>query len=156
MKDYDKFKVYDTKKQTYDVLSIMTVNLGELKQFCELTKDLVKNAYNLAQISSVAGIVLIATSILIALVFNNNQIALITAIGGIIIEAVKKTFLVVYQKTLSQLNYYYASLHYNERLLSLIYIADNTNIRDELYKKIIECELGNLKKHKMEIDKIQF
>lgn len=140
--------VYTTKENN-DILALMINNLSEIKQFYKLTKAQAENAYILAKNSSIAGIVLIVVAILIALFFNNNQIAMATTIGGVIIEVLAGTSLFVYQKTLKQLNYYYASLHNNERFLSIINIVGKTNIKDELYKKIVESELENLKHYEI-------
>ncbi len=142
-----------TAKENNDILGLMINNLGEIKQFYKLTKSQAENAYKLAKNSSIAGIVLIAVAVLIALIFNNNQIAVATTIGGVIVEVLAGTSLFVYQKTLKQLNYYYASLHNNERFLSIINIVGKTNIKDELYQKIVESELENLKHYEIRNDK---
>lgn len=142
-----------TAKENNDILGLMINNLGEIKQFYKLTKSQAENAYKLAKNSSIAGIVLIVVAVLIALIFNNNQIAVATTIGGVIVEVLAGTSLFVYQKTLKQLNYYYASLHNNERFLSIINIVGKTNIKDELYQKIVESELENLKNYEIRNDK---
>lgn len=144
-----------TAKENNDILGLMINNLGEIKQFYKLTKNQAENAYKLAKNSSIAGVVLIALAILIALIFNNNQIAIATTIGGTIVEVLAGTSLFVYQKTLKQLNYYYASLHNNERFLSVINIVGKTNIKDELYQKIVESELENLKHYEIKNDKTE-
>lgn len=141
-----------TAKENNDILGLMINNLGEIKQFYILTKSQAENAYKLAKNSSIVGIVLIAIAILIALIFNNNQIAVATTIGGVIVEVLAGTSLFVYQKTLKQLNYYYSSLHNNERFLSIINIVGKTNIKDELYQKIVESELENLKHYEIRND----
>lgn len=142
-----------TAKENNDILGLMINNLGEIKQFYKLTKNQAENAYKLAKNSSIAGIALIVVAIFIALIFNNNQIAMATTAGGVIVEVLAGTSLFVYQKTLKQLNYYYASLHNNERFLSIINIVGKTNIKDELYQKIVESELDNLKNYEIRNDK---
>lgn len=141
-----------TAKENNDILELMINNLGEIKQFYKLTKDQAENAYKLAKNSSIAGIALIIVAVLIALIFKNNQIAMATTIGGVIVEVLAGTSLFVYKKTLTQLNYYYASLHNNERFLSIINIVGKTNIKDELYQKIVESELENLKHYEIRND----
>lgn len=144
-----------TTKENNDIIGLMINNLSEIKQFYKLTKDQANNAYKLAKNSCIAGICLIVISVLIALIFNNNQIAVATTVGGVIVEVLSCTSLFVYQKTLQQLNYYYASLHNNERFLSLINIVGKTNIKDELYSKIVESELDNLKQYEIKNDNTQ-
>ena len=144
-----------TSIENNDIIGLMINNLNEIRQFYKLTKEQAINAYKLAKNSSIAGICLIILAILVAVIYNNNQIALATTAGGIIIEVLAATSLFVYEKTLKQLNYYYASLHNNERFLSLINIVSKTNIKDELYLKIVESELDNLKQYEIKNDKTQ-
>lgn len=144
-----------TTKENNDIIGLMINNLSEIRQFYELTKVQANNAYKLAKNSCIAGICLIVISVLVALIFNNNQIAVATTVGGVIVEVLAGTSLFVYQKTLKQLNYYYASLHNNERFLSLINIVGKTNIKDELYSKIVESELDNLKQYEIKNDNTQ-
>lgn len=144
-----------TSKENSDIIGLMADNLNEIRQFYKLTKEQAINAYKLAKNSSIAGILLIIIAILVAIIFNNNQIAVATTAGGIIVEVLAGTSLFVYQKTLKQLNYYYASLHNNERFLSLINIVGKTSIKDELYSKIVESELDNLKQYEIKNDNTQ-
>lgn len=144
-----------TTKENNDIIGLMINNLSEIKQFYKLTKDQADNAYKLAKNSSIAGIALIIIAVLAALIFSNNQIAIATTVGGVVVEVLAGTSLFVYQKTLKQLNYYYASLHNNERFLSLINIVGKTNIKDELYSKIVESELDNLKQYEIKNDNTQ-
>lgn len=144
-----------TSKENSDIIGLMADNLNEIRQFYKLTKKQAINAYKLAKNSSIAGIILIIIAILVAIIFNNNQIAVATTAGGIIVEVLAGTSLFVYQKTLKQLNYYYASLHNNERFLSLINIVGKTSIKDELYSKIVESELDNLKQYEIKNNNTQ-
>ena len=144
-----------TSKENSDIIGLMADNLYEIRQFYELTKEQAINAYKFAKNSSITGVVLIVIAILVAIIFNNNQIAIATTTGGIIVEALAGISLFVYQKTLKQLNYYYASLHNNERFLSLINIVGKTSIKDELYSKIIESELDNLKQYEIKNENTQ-
>lgn len=144
-----------TSIENNDIIGLMINNLNEIRQFYKLTKEQAINSYKLAKDSSIAGICLIIIAILVAIIFNNNQMALATTTGGVIVEVLAGTSLFVYQKTLKQLNYYYASLHNNERFLSLINIVSKTNIKDELYQKIVESELDNLKQYEIKNDKDQ-
>lgn len=154
-KDTDKLDKYfleikntlgltNVKEEEANILGLMAMNLREIKEFYTLTKDQAIKSYNLAKNTSIVGIILMIVAIIILLIPENNQVALITAIGGIIVELLAGTSLFVYKSSLKQLNYYYESLHNNERFLSLVNIAGKTQIKDELYNKIIESELKNL------------
>ena len=154
-KDVDKLDKYfleiknalgltNVKEEEANILGLMAMNLREIKEFYTLTKEQAIKSYNLAKNTSISGIILMIAAVIILLFLENNQVALITAIGGVIVELLAGTSLFVYKSSLNQLNYYYASLHNNERFLSLVNIAGKTHIKDELYEKIIESELENL------------
>lgn len=149
------FGLYQTN-QNNDIIGLMINNLSEIRQFYILTKEQAQNAYILAKRSCIAGICIIIFAIIMGTLPNrDNTVAIVTTISGVIIEVFAGTSLFVYQKTLKQLNYYYASLHNNERFLSLINIASKTNVSDELYSKIVESELDNLKQYEIKNDNTQ-
>ena len=62
-------------------------------------------------------------------------------------EVIAGTSLFVYKPSLEQFNFYYSSLHDNERFLSLINIFEKTVCKADLYTKIVESELERFKLH---------
>lgn len=74
--------------------------------------------------------------------------SLIPVIGGTVVEVIAGTSLIVYKKSLEQLNQYYESLHNNERYLSLVNLVDklSDDRKDETYISIINSQLEVLKK----------
>lgn len=131
-----------------DILELMLANMGEIKDYYALSKIQAKNSFRLAVSMCVIGFMLIVSSIVFLFLFKESiEIALIPAISGAIVEVIAGTTLFVYKKSLSQLNHYYASLHSNERYLSLVHLASkiSENKRDEIYAEIIKTELNNCK-----------
>ena len=65
------------------------------------------------------------------------------AIGGTVVEFIAGTSLLIYKRTLQQLNHYYRSLHENERFLLILNLATklSENKQEEVYMKIIESQL---------------
>lgn len=155
-------KVIDGEKQNYlkgletllgsnvndensDILGLMLHNLQEIEEFYSLTKNQAKRAFYLSVGMCISGFLLIAFASVISLVWKENMFALLTALGGVIIEVIAGTSLFVYKSSLEQLNFYYTSLHDNERFLSLIKISEKTACKDILYTKIVESELERLR-----------
>lgn len=154
-------KVIEGKKQNYlkgletllgsnindensDILGLMLHNLQEIEEFYSLTKNQAKRAFYLSVGMSISGFCLLAFSLVLSLLWKENLFALLTALGGVV-EVIAGTSLVVYKRSLDQLNFYYSSLHDNERFLSLIKISEKTSCKDILYTKIIESELERFK-----------
>lgn len=132
-------------EENVDILGLMLHNLKEIGEFYVLTKEQAKKSFHLSVGMYVAGFVLFAGASVLSLVWKENLFALLTALGGVVVEVIAGTSLLVYRKSLEQLNYYYSSLHNNERFLSLINISSKTNCKDELLTKIVDSELERLK-----------
>lgn len=132
-------------KDNDDILGLMALNLRELKEFYTLTKKQAIRSFSLSVGMCILGFLLIMFATIIAVLWKENQIAIVTGIGGAIVEVIAGTALFVYKKSLEQLNFYYLSLHDNERFMSLINISSKTNKKDELYSEIVISELSRLK-----------
>jgi len=132
-------------EENIDILGLMLHNLKEIGEFYVLTKGQAKKAFHLSVGMCIAGFVLFTLSSILSLVWKENLFALLTALGGVVVEIIAGTSLLVYRKSLEQLNYYYSSLHNNERFLSLINIAGKTECKDELFAKIVDSELERFK-----------
>lgn len=128
-----------------DILGLMLHNLREIEEFYSLTKEQAKRAFCLSVGMCISGFLLFAFSSVLSLLWKENLFALLTALGGVVVEVVAGTSLFVYKRSLEQLNFYYSSLHDNERFLSLIKISEKTECKDALYTKIVESELEKLK-----------
>ena len=143
-------------KDDDDILGLMALNLREVKEFYTLTKKQAIRSFSLSVGMCILGFLLIMFATIIAVLWKENQIALVTGIGGAIVEVIAGTALFVYKKSLEQLNFYYLSLHDNERFMSLINISSKTNKKDELYSEIVISELSRLKGGKSEFDENKY
>lgn len=157
-------KVVDGEKQDYlkgletllgskandknsDILGLMLHNLREIEEFYSLTKSQAKRAFYLSVGMCISGFLLFTFASVLSLLWKENLFALLTALGGVVVEVIAGTSLFVYKRSLEQLNFYYSSLHDNERFLSLINISEKTVCKDDLYTKIVESELERFKLH---------
>ena len=77
------------------------------------------------------------------------------AIGAAIVEVIAGTSLIVYKKSLEQLNHYYNSLHNNERFLSIVNIVSKVSPerQDEMYFEIIRSQIGMISKESLTEEK---
>lgn len=133
---------------TSDILELMSLNMKEIKEYYFLSKNMAKHSFLLAIIMCILGFVVISFSIVSLFMKDITFIqSLIPVIGGSVVEVIAGTSLVVYKKSLEQLNQYYESLHNNERFLSLVNLVDklSDDKKDETYISIINSQLDRLK-----------
>lgn len=112
-----------SNEKDLDILGLMLYNLKEIREFYTLAKNQAKKSFYLAVGMCIAGFMLFAASSACVLIWKESLFALLSALGGVVVEIIAGTSLFVYKRSLLQLNYYYTSLHDNERFLSLINIA---------------------------------
>ena len=91
------------------------------------------------------GAILLVLAVSSYLLFPKNTYTLtIGALGGAIVEFIAGTALLIYKRTLQQLNHYYRSLHENERFLLIVNLATKLpeEKQTEVYMKIIDSQLS--------------
>lgn len=133
-----------------DAIGRMLINLEDIKEFYTWSQKQAKAAFALAVIMCCLGFGLIACGIFISMTgIFPIKLSIMTGIGGVIVEIVAGTALVVYKSSLLQLNHYHQALHEDERFLSSATLIDrfsNNECRDEMLKEIIRSEIQmNLK-----------
>lgn len=135
-------------KEISDTLELMSLNMKEIKEYYFLSKSMARHSFLLAIIMCILGFIVISFSIASIFIKDITFIeSLIPVIGGSIVEVIAGTSLVVYKKSLEQLNQYYEALHNNERYLSLVNLVDKLtdDKKDETYISIINSQLEKLK-----------
>lgn len=138
----------ESDKDTEDILQLMSLNMKEIKEYYVLSKTMARRSFRLSVIMCVFGFMIISASIIAIFIIDISFAQLIIpVIGGAIVELIAGTSLVVYKKSLEQLNQYYESLHNNERFLSLVNLVDklSDDKKDESYINIIDSQLEKLK-----------
>lgn len=119
-----------------------------MKGYYDISKQQAKTSFAWAIIISFIGIVLIAFAIISPLipVFQNQNILIpvIGSIGGAVVELFAGTILVVYIKSLSQMNLYHKALSEYQRYLSCVNLVSKISTiqkQDQLYEEIIHEEI---------------
>lgn len=126
--------------ETLDALKYMAVNMKEINDYFQINKRQATLSFYITLFSFIIGIALIIGTAAKVLLFDIEfAAAIIPAIGGTITEIIAGISLVMYKKTLTQLNLYYESLHSNERFLSTINLVDklSKDRQDDMYVEII-------------------
>lgn len=124
----------------YDnVLKRMQLNLESMREFYTWTQKQARMAFSLAVGMCIAGIALICVAIRI----SNNDMTIISTIGGVVTELIAGTALIVYRRSLSQLNYYHKALHQDQRFLSSVDLLKefkdtDSDVKNEMLKAIIQ------------------
>ena len=133
------------QEATTDILELMLANMMEIKDYYVLSKTQARNSFGLAVIMCILGFVLMGISVAAAFLNSTNLIStIVPAIGAAIVELIAGTSLIVYKKSLDQLNRYYNSLHSNERFLSIVNIVSkvSSSKQDDVYIEIIKSQIG--------------
>lgn len=137
----------DHHTKSADVLALMTLNMEELSGYFALSKSHAITAMGLATGMGIVGILLLVASIVLALIRPDTITpALIAGISGAVVEVFTGVILVIYNRSLAQLNFYYDALHRNEKFLSIVNLVEKMDPekKDEVYLEVIHSELAAL------------
>lgn len=129
-----------------DITELMIANMKEINEYYVLSKRMTRQSFILAVSMCIGGFLII--SIAVAFILINNldaKEAIIPIISGAVVEAIAATTLIVYKKSIEQLNRYYDALHNNEIFLSSVNLVSkiSTEKRDQMYEYIIKTKLEN-------------
>ena len=133
----------------YDPLGHLMFNWNEMKGYYEISRKQASRSFTLACFSCIAGFLIIVFAVIspIIPVFAGDKNALVPVIGtigGAVTELFAGTTLIVYTKSLRQMNLYHEALAKYQSYLSCVNLAGRLSTekkRDAVYMKIIETEL---------------
>lgn len=131
-----------------DILAEMLKNHIEIKEYFRISKNQSKLSFYFSIVSSVVGIIVIIIAAFGIAAFK--EISIIAALSGAITEIISGIVLWIHNKSALQLNYYYDSLHENEKFLSAINIADKLSEekKEDMYIEIIRKQIDIQVKNK--------
>ncbi|MBD5511779.1 MAG: hypothetical protein HDR08_11100 [Lachnospiraceae bacterium] len=133
-----------------DILAEMLRNHIEIKEYFKISKNQSKFSFYFSIVSSVVGIMVVIIAASGIIVFKNLEISIIAAVSGAITEIISGVVLWIHNKSVLQLNYYYDSLHENEKFLSAVNIADKLGEekKEDMYIEIIRKQINIQSKDK--------
>lgn len=129
-----------------DIIELMIANMKEINEYYVLSKRMTQQSFILAVCMCIGGFMIISVSVAFILINNfEAKEAIIPIISGAVVEAIAATTLIVYKKSIEQLNRYYDALHNNEIFLSSVNLVSkiSTEKRDQMYEYIIKTKLEN-------------
>lgn len=132
----------------YLPLGHLKFNWKQMKGYYDISKKQAKTSFAWAIIICFLGISMIIFAALSPLIphfaSEDSLVQIIGSIGGAVVELFAGTILIVYIKTLSQMNIYHKALSEYQRYLSCINLVSkirNKEKQDELYEAIIREEM---------------
>ncbi len=129
----------NNSKQDKDIINLMIENMVEIREYFNISKKQAKQSFVYAVGTTIFGLIMFIISMVVAIAYKELNASIITAIGGSITEIISIIALKVNRDAQKQLNYYYSSLHENEKYLSTISLVSKVSkdLQDELYAEII-------------------
>ncbi len=141
----DDHDVHTRTTEEVNVLELMRTNLVSIKEYYIWSQKQAKSAFYLAITMCILGFIIIALTVYFLFTAHLSwQDSILPTIGGVVIELVAGTSLVVYRNSLEQLNHYHQALHEDERFLSSVSLLTHfstVEARDEMLREIIRSEL---------------
>lgn len=131
-------------------MHLMMINMKEAAEYYNNSKRLLNRSFILFSVMSVAGFIVLTYSIFIILEKNLDFAnSIVPVIGGSIIELISATFMILYTKSLKQVNKHYRSVQNDSRLLMMINLVKqlSDSKKDDVYISIINSQIESLKKH---------
>lgn len=126
-----------------DILAEMLKNHIEIQEYFQISKNQSKFSFYFSIVSSVVGIIVVIIAASGIVIFKSLGISIIAAVSGAITEIISGIVLWIHNKSALQLNYYYDSLHENEKFLSAVNIADKLSEekKEDMYIEIIRKQI---------------
>lgn len=143
----DKFISDKLKEEAKkDIFALMYKNNQEITEYFKISKYQSKASFYLSIVSCICGLGLVSASIVLVIKNGEAMVIGITSLSAAIVEVISGTTLWIHNKSLTQLNHYYESLHENEKFLSAIKLVDNITKekRDEVYIEVIKKQIEKI------------
>lgn len=131
------------KIENRDIIARMLNNHDEIREYFTISKKHAKSSYRFSILASIIGFFMIGIAMYEVFHENRADLTIIGVVSGAISEFVAGLVLWIHNKSAMQLNYYYDSLHENEKFLAAINMADKLSEekREEMYIEIIRKQI---------------
>lgn len=144
----DKEINYAIGNSDYIPLGHLKFNWKQMKGYYDISKKQATTSFGWAIAISLLGIIIITFAILSPLIpafsKENSLLPIIGSVGGAFVELFAGTILLVYIKSLSQMNLYHKALSEYQRYLSCVNLVSKISVvekQDSLYEEIIREEI---------------
>lgn len=127
-----------------DVLKLMLKNVKELREYYIISKEQARKSFSAALFICFFGIIIYLLGI-IAYIFFNKDISVISIIGGTVVEVIAGLFFWLYKESTKQLSVYHQRLGATEKYLTVIQIIKGMpeDNKVEAFQRLIEAILND-------------
>lgn len=149
----DKSSTQVSQDRNSDILTQMVLTLSEMKEYRLKSDKHMNLSFQLSIVLMVCGLLFISISFGLTIINNKFDIvAILPAITGSLMELMGGGCLIIYKKSLEQIEIYYQYLHENESFILSVYLSDKLDDekRYKSYEKIIELQM---KKNSKDVEK---
>jgi len=148
----DLEKSLSDKDEHYNYLGHLKLNWDKLQGYYDISKKQANSSFVWAIVCFFVGIAIIASTVVVPVwvAFSSTDgfknydsvIAIVGAVSGAITEFFAVTIMLVYKKSLEQLNFYHDALAHYQTYLSCVNLAGlmSGDKRDKIFEKIIDKE----------------
>ena len=135
-------KVVELANDSDDIIDLMMKNVAELREYYVISKRQATKAFSASLIVCFLGIIIYISGIAV-LVYNKQNILLLSTISGTVVEVIAGLFFWLYSRSIQQLNLYHKRLGTTEKYLTAIKLVEkmSENKKDERYSFIMESIL---------------
>lgn len=129
----------DTQK---DVIAMMIDNVGELREYYVISKQQARRSFSASLFICFFGIVIYVLGI-VAYVFFNKNISVVSIIAGTVVEVISALFFWLYREATKQLSIYHQRLGSTEKYLIAIQIIKDVSTENKtvFLNKLLEAIL---------------
>jgi len=151
--DLKKLSGTGTDTQQYNYLGHLQLNWSQLRGYYDISKKQANSSFVWAIVCFFVGIAIIASTVVVPIwvAFSNNGefkdynsvIAIVGAVSGAITEFFAATIMLVYKRSLEQLNFYHDALAHYQTYLSCVNLASQisgSTDKDGVVREIINYE----------------
>ena len=129
----------DSNADSKNILNMMIDNVSELREYYVISKQQARRAFSAALLSCIFGFLIYMFGILATIFFDAN-VSVISIVGGTTVELISALFFGLYRESTKQLSVYHQRLGSTEKYLTAIQIIKNLpqDKQCEQYSNLIE------------------
>jgi hypothetical protein len=126
------------KESKPNVIDIIQLNLNQISEYYTINKSQARRSFAFSVFSVVTGLVTLIGGIWLSFL-GKTQVAAISASGGVLLQFIGGASFYIYNKSLTQLNYFYETLIRTQDTMLSIQLCDELDEarQDEIREKLI-------------------
>jgi hypothetical protein len=141
-KEREEIRQRIKKESKPNVLDIIQLSLNQISEYYAINKSQARRSFAFSVFSVVTGLITILTGIWLSFL-GKAQVAVISASGGVLLQFIGGASFYIYNRSLTQLNYFYETLIRTQDTMLSIQLCDELDearqdgIREKLILEIV-------------------